>query len=67
MVELIVTDFDQISLLDWMLANNKIEYSVKKETTDVGLEVPYLRVDGVPIGFNASMKWIKERSNNEQN
>lgn len=65
MVKLRVDDFEQITTLEWLLENNHISYEVEINNVNNGLCPPYLVVDGVPLDFNRSIKWIKEHGKHE--
>lgn len=60
MVKLIVNDFEQMNLLEWLLMLHGIEYKCYVSLVDIGLYPPYLVVDGVPLDFERSIKWIGE-------
>ena len=65
MVKLRVDDFEQVTMLEWLLEKNNIPYDLELNTVNNGLRPPYLVVDGVPIDFNRSIKWIKEHGKHE--
>jgi hypothetical protein len=59
MVKLCVDDFDQVTTLEWLLTTNNIDYTIELSGVQYGIRPPFLVVDGVPLDFNRSMKWIK--------
>ena len=59
MVKLIVDDLEQISTLEWMLTVQGIPHELSLNKCDNGIRPPYLVVDGVPLDFNRSLKWLK--------
>ena len=62
MVKLIVDDFDQITMLEQLLTQKDIPYEIElgdKSRREYGLRPPHLIVDGVPLDFNRSIKWLK--------
>jgi len=62
MVKLIVDDFDQVTMLEHMLTQKDIPYELElsdRFCREYGIRPPHLIVDGVPLDFNRSMKWIK--------
>lgn len=65
MVTLFVSDYDQVTMLGWMLEKNNISYEISFNKVDNGIACPYLSVDGVPLDFCRSLKWIEERGKNE--
>lgn len=67
MVELVVNDIKQLSLLEMELIDKGILYRLVLHQTDIGIEPPYLIVDGVPIDMERSFKWIEGQHNDENN
>ena len=67
MVKLIVNNLEQITILEYLLIKQNIQFFAELEgdTNDYGLIPPYMIVDSVPLDFNRSLKWIKEHENNE--
>lgn len=65
MVKLYVDDLDQLTMLDVLLDVLEIQYERVMPTTIFGMTAPFLVVDGVPLDFNRSIKWMKGRSVNE--
>lgn len=61
MVTLIVSEPNQISMLEWELAMADIDHTIEVAEDKYGLEFPYLIVDGVPLDFERSLKWIEEQ------
>ena len=59
MVKLVVEDYDQISILESLLIQNSIAYEIECDEKSYGLRPPHLIVDGVPLDFNRSVKWLK--------
>ena len=66
MVTLFVSDFDQVTMLGWLLEKNNIPYEVSFNKIDNGLTPPYINVDGVPLDFCRAIKWIEERDKNDR-
>ena len=64
MVKLIVDDYEQITTLEWMLMANDIPHEISLKESDYGIKPPYLIVDGVPLDFNRSIRWIREHGVN---
>lgn len=64
MVELYVFDYEETAL-ERELQNADIEYQLCLDIGNYGLKPPYLVVDGVPLDFNRSLKWIKECGKHE--
>ena len=58
-VQLAISNPDQISLLEWLLTEKKIEYTVVPNRRK-SLGDPYLIVDGVPLDIMRAIKWINE-------
>ena len=63
MVKLVTDNSDQISILEWELIRNNIDYTIVKCSRH-NITKSYLIVDGIPLDFERSLKWIKEKSNN---
>ena len=61
MVTLVVSEPNQISMLEWELAMAGIDRVVDIDEGKYGFEPPYLVVDGVPLDFERSLNWIEER------
>ena len=61
MVTLIVSEPSQISMLEWELAIADIDHTTEVGEGKYGFEPPHLIVDGVPLDFERSLKWIEER------
>lgn len=47
--------------LAWVLMWSNIEYSVQKNDGRHGLKAPYLIVNGAPLDWERSVKWIEEQ------
>ena len=67
MVQLVLDDIDQMSILEMELIANNIPYEVVSNQfrTFKPLATPYLLVHGVPLDLTRSLKWIKEKVTNE--
>lgn len=67
MVQLVLDDVDQLSLLETELISHGISYTRvdNQFQTMKPLKPPYLLVYGVPLDFERSLKWIKEYSEHE--
>ena len=61
MVVLFVTEPSQISMLEWELVMANIDHAVEIDDGKYGLELPHLIVDGVPLDYERSLKWIGEQ------
>jgi hypothetical protein len=46
-------------MLEWLLITNHIEYNIIT-AKPFSIEAPFLLVDGVPLDFDRSIKWIEE-------
>ena len=64
MVELVVDASNQTTWLEWELAMAGID-CVLTHNDNYGFEPPHLIVNGVPLDYERSLKWIKERVSNE--
>lgn len=60
MVELYTYDLEE-TVLEQELQRANIEYQLCLDLRQYGLRTPYLVVDGVPLDFDRSIKWIKEQ------
>lgn len=60
MVELVEKTADCISLLEWQLIINNIDYKIVKSNKSLGIPEPYLIVDGVPLDLYRALEWIQE-------
>lgn len=60
-VTLMVNDLDQLTMLEYMLVNANIDYTVQVSDGKYGIESPHLIVHGVPIDERRSYQWIKEQ------
>ena len=58
-VTLMVNDLDQLTMLEYMLVNANIDYTVEVSNGKYGITPPYLIVHGVPIDERRSFEWIK--------
>ena len=65
MVKLIVDDFDQITTLEYLLTQNNISFELELSEKSYGFRPPHLIVDGVPLDFNRSMKWLRGQGKHE--
>ena len=67
MVQLVLDDIDQMSILESVLVENNIPYEIVPNTDRNfnPLLTPYLLVHGVPLDLTRSLKWIKEKVTNE--
>lgn len=59
MVTLVVSDYEQVSMLENMLIQANIDYMIDTEDTKVGIRTPYLVVNGVPMDESKALKWIQ--------
>ena len=65
MVKLIVNDYDQITTLEYWLTQKNIPFELELSEKSYGFRSPYLIVDGVPLDFNRSLKWLKGQGEHE--
>ena len=62
MVKLVLDDIYQVSVLEMELVNNGIPFTrVESGKQTPLLNSPFLLVNGVPLDFDRSIKWIKEQ------
>lgn len=52
--------FEQVSILEYTLIQADIPYEISTKSCDCGICPPYLVVDGVPLDYERSLKWVKE-------
>lgn len=62
MIKLIVDNLAQVTILEELLAEARIPCEICKADTDYGIATPYLIVNGAPLDFERSIKWIEEHS-----
>lgn len=60
-VTLVVNDLDQLTMLEYMLVNANIEYTLELSDGNDSITPPYLIIHGVPIDERRSLAWIKEQ------
>lgn len=65
MVQLVVSDFDKLVHLTDNLDIANIDYQLCADVFDYGIETPYLVVDGVPLDYKRSIKYIEEHKTGE--
>ena len=61
MVKVCVSDLEQVTTLEWLLTKTHIPFEVCLNECDNGIATPYLLVDGVPLDFERSLKWLRGR------
>lgn len=61
MVVLVVNKPSQISMLEFDLAMADIDHTVEIDDGKYGIGLPHLIVDGVPLDYERSLKWIGEQ------
>ena len=61
MVNLVVWNFEEDTELERALVKANIQYQLVLDMGHYGIKSPHLVVDGVPLDFRRSLKWIKER------
>ena len=66
MVELVVNDTQQITLLEGALMLANIDYETTIGKGEYGIHPPYILVYGTPLDEVRAFEWIKEHSNNER-
>lgn len=59
MVVLVTDSLDNCWYIEHQLIKHKIEYDITLNTDNIGLETPYLIVDGVPLDTKRALKWIR--------
>ena len=59
MITVFSNDINQINILENMLIENNLEYSVEYSKTSIGIGEPYLTVDGVPLDMGRAIKYIE--------
>ena len=65
MVTLFVSDFNQLTTLEYALILSKIEYTTKLDDGRYGIATPYIKVYEVPLDEQRAFNWIKEKMANE--
>lgn len=64
MLKIVVDDIYQVSFLEMELVNRGISFErVCNEDYAQVFDRPFLIIDGVPLDFERSLKWIKEYDN----
>ena len=62
MVKLLVDDLEQITILEYLLLLNGIDYETEVSDGRHGIKAPYLLVYGAPLDERKSIRWIMSRS-----
>ena len=65
MVVLVILDYEYESELERELNKANIEYQLVLDVDHYGIKPPHLIVDGVPLDYNRSLKWIRGHGKNE--
>ena len=65
MVTLFVKDTKQISTLEYLLIQARIDHRTELDDGRYGIEPPYIKVYGVPLDEKRALDWIKENRANE--
>lgn len=60
-VTLLVNDLDQLTMLEYMLVNANIDYTVELSDGRYGIKPPNLIIHGVPLDEKRSLAWVKEQ------
>ena len=60
MITVIVSDINQISILEDLLRKAKVDFGVTLRRENLALATPYMEVDGVPLDLTASITYITE-------
>lgn len=60
MITVIVSDINQISILEDLLRKAKVDFGVTLRRENLALATPYTEVDGVPLDLTASITYITE-------
>ena len=61
MVELVVKDVSQVTQLERYLQNKKIKYVLVENKRPIGVNTPYIIVNGAPLDEIRAMKWMEEK------
>ena len=61
MIKLIVDNTNQVSILEAMLIEHGIDYTVEERTSKGAINPPYLIVHGAPLDFAHAIRWICEK------
>ena len=61
MINLMVDDSYQVTLLEIALEMAGLTYEVKRDDGSLGICPPFLIVDGVPLDMVRAMKWISSK------
>ena len=61
MVTLVVSDLDQLTILEYLLFIHGIDHDIKLNDGRFGLQSPYLLVYGVPLDEKRAIRWIVHR------
>ena len=61
MVTLVVDDREQLTILEYLLETNGIDYKVALDDGRYGLQTPYLLVYGAPLDEQRAVQWIRYR------
>lgn len=59
MITVVSNNIDQISILENMLIEHNLAYTVEYAKTSFGIGEPYLMVDGVPLDMGRAIKYIE--------
>ena len=65
MVTLAILDYEYESELEKELNKANIEYQLVLDMGHYGIKPPHLIVDGVPLDYKRSLKWIRGHGKNE--
>ena len=64
MIKVISNNLDQVSILENMLIQRNIYYEVRHADKCIGINEPYLEVDGVPLDMGRAIKYIEGKKEN---
>lgn len=59
MVELVVKDVSQVTQLERYLQNKKIKYVLVENKRPIGINTPYIIVNGAALDELRAMKWLE--------
>ena len=65
MITLLVSDLDEITMLEYVLMRSNIEYTKELDDGRYGILTPYIKVYEVPLDEQRAFNWIKEKMANE--
>ena len=61
MVEIHVSNKYQVTLFEWFCVKKNIPHKVVVDKGLLGLDTPFLVVDGIPLNTERSITWMNEK------